>query len=84
MAKSPAAAKTRSPRERLASNTRYFRTFRTEAAMRAFKSDRSGDVPSLFVLIVATIAFAGGLAYEGKVLTPPQRTAQLALPDPNP
>ena len=52
--------------------------------MRALKSDRSGDVLSLVLLVVATLTFAGGLAYEGKVLKPPQRTAQLALPDPNP
>jgi hypothetical protein len=55
-----------------------------EAAMRRFKSDKLGDVSSLCVLILATALFAGGLAYEGNALKPPQRTAQLALPDLNP
>ena len=52
--------------------------------MRRFKSEQIGDVSSLCLLIVATILFAGGLAYEGTALKPPQRTAQLVLPDLNP
>jgi C4-dicarboxylate transporter len=44
----------------------------------------SGERSSLVVLIVATMLFAAGLAYEGTVLKPPQPAAQLALPDPNP
>ncbi len=52
--------------------------------MRRLKSDKFGDVSSLCVLIVATFLFAGGLVYEGSALKPPQRTAQLALPDLNP
>lgn len=54
----------------------------TEAAMHHFKS--SSELSSLIVLIVATLLFAAGLAYEGTALKPPRPTAQFALPDPNP
>ena len=47
-----------------------------------FKS--SSELSSLIVLIVATMLFAAGLAYEGTLLKPSQPAAQLALPDPNP